>query len=553
MAHSKRIAIIGAGPSGLTAIKCCKEEGFIPVCYELTGALGGLWRYHEEDIDGVSSLMRTTIINTSKEMSAYSDFPPPEEFPNFMHNRKMLEYIMLYAKAFDLLRHIRYHLEVTKIEPCKDNEDNGRWTVTLRSTQTETISREKFDGVMVCTGHHVYPNIPTFPGEQIFKGTIMHTHSLKTCERFDGQRILIVGIGNSAADAAVDCASVAEQVYLSTRRGSWVMGRTGQDGKPYDLELLRRRNLFLLKFLPFGLQCKFLENRLTFDHATYNLKPEHRILSAHPTMNDALPNCILSGKVIVKGDIERFEENGVVFAGEKSTTEVDSVILATGYEIKFPFLESSVISVKNNRVHLYKRIIPPNLKHPNLAFIGLIQPLGGFFPIAEMQCRWFVQILAGKLKLPAKKEMEKDIESKNRANNKRFVDTARHTIESDWLPYLDELAEMFGAKPNFLRLAVTDPKLFWTCFNGPCLPYQFRLQGPHSWPEARKAILTSEERVYAPFNSTGKKLCEKKGGLISGKILFLILVMCAACVMHSRKYRRFISVIPLYLNLKGIA
>ncbi|GIY97585.1 flavin-containing monooxygenase 5 [Caerostris extrusa] len=76
MAQPKKIAIIGAGPSGLTAIKSCKEEGFLPVCFERNGDPGGLWRYHDEDIEGVASVMKTTIINTSKELSAFSDFPP---------------------------------------------------------------------------------------------------------------------------------------------------------------------------------------------------------------------------------------------------------------------------------------------------------------------------------------------------------------------------------------------------------------------------------------------------------------------------------------------
>ncbi|XP_055930604.1 flavin-containing monooxygenase 5-like isoform X2 [Argiope bruennichi] len=537
MAHPKRIAIIGAGPSGLTAIKSCKEEGFIPVCYERNGVPGGLWRYHDEDIHGVASVMRTTIINTSKEMSAFSDFPPPKEFPNFMHNSKMLEYFMLYAETFNLLRHIRYHLEVIKVEPSKEYETNGRWTVTVKSTQTEAISREEFDGIMVCIGHHVYPNIPTFPGQHKFKGTIVHSHSLKSCERFEGQRVVVVGIGNSGVDVAVDCTFVAEQVYLSTRRGSWIMGRVGENGKPYDLDFARRKNVFMGKFRSYDTQCKLLENQLNekFDHAAYNLKPKHRILSAHPTLNDALPNCILSGRVIVKGDIERFEENGVVFVEEKNVTKVDSVILATGYEIKFPFIDSSVISIKNNRVHLYKYAIPPNLKFHNLAFIGLIQPLGPIFPAAEMHCRWFAQIMAGNIKLPSEEEMERDIENKNKANEKRYINTQRHTIQVDWIPFLDELSEMIGAKPNLLKLAITDPKLFWVCFNGPCLPYQYRLQGPHSWPGAREAILTYEERVYAPLNSSGKKPCDKKDGFISGKSLFLLLAVCAGCVIYSKK------------------
>ncbi|GFQ89026.1 dimethylaniline monooxygenase 5 [Trichonephila clavata] len=525
MASPKRIAIIGAGPSGLTAIKCCKEEGFIPVCYERNNDPGGLWRYHDEDIEGVASVMKTTIINTSKEMSSFSDFPPPKEFPNFMHNSKMLEYFLLYAENFNLLRHIRYHLEVIKVEPTKDFETTGRWTVTVKSTQTEATSKEEFDGIMVCIGHHVFPNIPTFPDQYKFKGTIIHSHSIKNCERFEGQKVVVVGIGNSGVDAAVDCTFVAKQVYLSTRRGSWIMGRVGDNGKPYDLDFATRKNQFVGKFMSYDKKCKLMEEKLNmkFDHAAYNLKPKHRMFSAHPTMNDSLPNCILSGRVIVKGDIERFEENGVVFAGEKTVTKVDAVILATGYEIKFPFLDNTVISIKNNRVHLYKYAIPPNLKQPTLAFVGLIQPLGPIFPVAEMQCRWFTQIMAGKLKLPSEKVMEKEIEYKNKANAKRYVNTTRHTIQVDWIPFMDELAEMFGAKPNLFKLSITDPVLFWYCFKGPCLPYQYRLRGPHSWPGAREAILTCENRVYAPLNSSGKKPCEEKDKLITGKSLFFVL------------------------------
>ena len=85
-----RIGIIGGGASGATACKACLEEGFDVVVYERTHYTGGLWRYHEEDVDGVASVAKSTIINSSKEMSAFSDFPPPPEFPNYMHNTKMV-------------------------------------------------------------------------------------------------------------------------------------------------------------------------------------------------------------------------------------------------------------------------------------------------------------------------------------------------------------------------------------------------------------------------------------------------------------------------------
>lgn len=86
----KRICIVGSGPSGLACIKSCLEEGLDVVSYDKSDFIGGLWYYHDEDVDGVASVARSTIINTSKEMSAYSDFPPPGEFPNYMHNSKMV-------------------------------------------------------------------------------------------------------------------------------------------------------------------------------------------------------------------------------------------------------------------------------------------------------------------------------------------------------------------------------------------------------------------------------------------------------------------------------
>lgn len=90
MATKLRICVIGAGSAGLVAAKTCLEEGFDVVVYEKTSYTGGLWRYHEDDSEGVASVTKTTVINTSKEFNAFSDFPPPPEFPNYMHNSKMV-------------------------------------------------------------------------------------------------------------------------------------------------------------------------------------------------------------------------------------------------------------------------------------------------------------------------------------------------------------------------------------------------------------------------------------------------------------------------------
>ena len=123
----KRVAIIGAGASGLPAIKSVLEEDMIPICFERTDDIGGLWNYTPEvRDDGQASVMKSTVINTSKEKMCYSDFPIPDEYPNYMHNTKVLEYFRLFGKTFNLLQHIRFNTEVLRVEKADDFEQSGR-------------------------------------------------------------------------------------------------------------------------------------------------------------------------------------------------------------------------------------------------------------------------------------------------------------------------------------------------------------------------------------------------------------------------------------------
>ena len=84
-----KICVIGAGACGLTSIKACKEEHVEVICYERSKGLGGLWNYNEDD-PTLATVAKSTIINSSKEMTAFSDFPPDESYPNFMHNTLMV-------------------------------------------------------------------------------------------------------------------------------------------------------------------------------------------------------------------------------------------------------------------------------------------------------------------------------------------------------------------------------------------------------------------------------------------------------------------------------
>lgn len=501
-----RIAVIGAGFCGLGAVRSLKEEGLEPVCFEKTGHYGGLWHYSEEDTDG-GSVMKTTICNTSKELGAVSNFPPPKEFPNFMPHNLMLEYLTAIVKAHDGLRFIKFHQEVISVVQTNDYQTTGRWIVTTKDVQNGSINSETFDGVAVCIGHHVYPNIPTFPGIETFQGRVLHSRTLRNNKEFEDQRVLIVGGGSSAVDAATDISNFAKKVYLSCRRGTWVLPRVGENGRPNDILLLRRSMYFLQTILPHSVVCTYTERILNrrFNHAAYNIKPNHRVWSQHPTVSDTLPVKMISGMVVARRGIKTFVPNGVIFEGEEDVTEVDVIILATGYQVKFPFLSDDVIRTDDNKVKLYKFMYPPHLPHPSLVIMGLIQPSGPGFPPGEMQGRWAARVMSGKCSLPSPKEMWKDIKKKEKANRKKFVTSPRHTLEVDYVGYTDELATLIGAKPNFWKMAFTDPRLFWACVMGPSLPYQYRLQGPQSWDGARKAILTYRDREMAPLTGSRKK------------------------------------------------
>ncbi|RXM95373.1 Dimethylaniline monooxygenase [N-oxide-forming] 5 [Acipenser ruthenus] len=408
----RRIAVIGAGATGLTCIKSCLDEGLEPVCFERSKDIGGLWRFKEEAEAERASIYHSVIINTSKEMMCYSDFPIPDHFPNYMHNSRILEYFRMYAQHFDLTRHVRFQTAVRSVKKRPDFSRSGQWEVVSVSSAGQEQS-ETFDGVMVCTGHHTHPHMPLhdFPGRD--------SHTSAVCKTGN-----IEGL-------------------------NWTLG----------------------------------------------------LFSQHPMVNDDLPNRILSGRVQVKPNVSEFRSASVVFQDGSVEDRIDVVVFATGYTFSFPFLDDSVLAVADNQVSLYKYVFPPALERPTLAVIGLIQPLGAIMPISELQARWATRVFAELQKLPPEKTMLKDIENKKKAMAKRYVLSQRHTIQVDYIPYMDELAAQLGVRPRLGWLLLRDMRLGLQLLLGPCTPYQYRLCGPGQWAGARRAILTQWDRVAKPLRT----------------------------------------------------
>ncbi|NP_001083227.1 flavin containing dimethylaniline monoxygenase 5 gene 2 S homeolog [Xenopus laevis] len=499
----KKICVVGAGSSGLAAIKCCLEEDLEPTCFERYHDIGGLWRYKEDPEEGRASIYKSVIINTSKEMMCFSDYPIPDDFPNYMHNSKIMDYFRMYAKNFNLLKYIRFKTTVCSIKKRPDFAISGQWEIVTECDGKQDMGI--YDGVLLCSGHHTFPNLPleSFPGIEKFKGQYFHSREYKYPHSFQDKRIIVIGIGNSGGDLAVELSTVAQQVYLSTRRGAWVINRVHDEGYPLDVVLLSRFKNVIKEFMTTDMLNCWVEKRLNarFNHENFGLKPKHRILSQHPTINDDLPNRIISGKVIMKTNVKGFTETDAIFEDGTIEKNIDVVFFATGYSFSFPFFEDSVLNAENNKIPLYKFVFPPHLEKTTVACIGLIQPLGAIMPVSELQCRWAVRVFKGLAKLPSQEDMLADVACKKKEMECRYVTSPRHTIQVDYLDYMDELASQFGVKPNLLHFLFTDPILAWEMFFGPCTPYQYRLMGSNKWSGARKAILTQQERIIKPTKS----------------------------------------------------
>ena len=249
MNSDSKIAIIGAGPSGITALKNLSTNGFNVTCFEMNDQIGGNWVY--QDKTGHSSIFKTTHIISSKEFSQYSDFTMPDDFPDYPSGSQLLSYFNSYVDKFDLRKHIKFSTQVSKAVPSHD-----RWKIYFDE------SCEEFDYLIIANGHHWSPRIPTFEGD--FNGELMHSHQFKNNEYFKDKSVLVVGGGNSACDIAVEVSRVAKKTSISMRRGyhfipKFIMGMPSDIFYSKTLWIPQKIRLFLQKLALRFIQGKYEE------------------------------------------------------------------------------------------------------------------------------------------------------------------------------------------------------------------------------------------------------------------------------------------------------
>jgi dimethylaniline monooxygenase (N-oxide forming) len=430
MATLPRVCVIGAGSSGIAAAKALHERDIPFDCIEKSDRVGGNWVFGNRN--GMSSAYRSLHINTSRERMEYSDFPMPKSYPDFPHHSHIAQYFDDYVDHFGFRDRIMFQ---TGVESAHRGDD-GVWTVTLDNGEAR-----QYDALLVANGHHWDPRWPepAFPGQ--FDGTQMHAHYYVENTDFRDKNVLVVGIGNSAMDIAVESSFVARKTFLSSRRGAYILPKY-LFGRPLDQIGVNA----LTPILPFSFRRAILMAMYRIGVGKvqdYGLpEPDHRLGEAHPTISADFLNRIAHGEMTWKPNVAELLGDRVRFE-DGSAEQVDLIVWCTGYKVTFPFFDEEFIAAADNDLPLYRRVFKPGID--NLFFIGLLQPLGAIMPLAEAQGRWISAYLRGEYQLPPRQRMEADIRKERDRMFKRYVASKRHTMQVDFDNYLYDLRKELKA------------------------------------------------------------------------------------------------------------
>ncbi len=414
--------MIGAGSSGIAALKALAERGIRVECFEKSDRVGGNWVFANQN--GMSSAYRSLHTNTSRERMEYSDFPMPRSYPDFPHHTQIAQYFAEYARHFGLLERVRFE---TGVEHAVRDPRDGIWTVTLDTGETR-----RYDALLVANGHHWDPRWPEPAPPGSFDGVQMHSHHFVDAADWRDKTVLVVGMGNSAIDIAGESSFVARRTLISGRRGEHVVPKYVL-GRPVDQIAVNP----LTPLVPFGVRQAFF--RAIYRMAVGRVedfglpKPDHRLLESHPTISADFLGRVAQGEVTWKPQIAALAGDRVRFV-DGSEEAVDVIVWATGYKVSFPFFDEYYISAPANELLLYRRVFKPGVD--NLFFIALLQPLGPTMPLAEAQGRWIASYLRGEYRLPPQAEMERHVRGEHERMRRRYVASKRHTMEVDFDDYL---------------------------------------------------------------------------------------------------------------------
>lgn len=358
-----RHCIVGAGPGGLAALRAMVRLGLDVDVFERHGDIGGIW----DRSNPGTPMYESAHFISSRDESAYLGLPMPRSFPDYPRHDQILAYVRSLADTFGLREYIHTSTSVEHAD-----WDGQAWVVRTSDGQTR-----HYRTLTCANGTQWHPVLPVLPGRASFTGEVMHSQQYHAGSQFTGQRVLVVGAGNSGVDIACDAARFATAAAISVRRGYHLIPKHifgmpadafGNSGPHLPMKVAQRIFPPMIRLL-------------MGDAAKHGWpKPDHKMFETHPIVNDQILHHLRHGDLSVHTDIERFDGGDVVFKDGRREA-FDIVVFATGYATKVPYLDESMFTWKGNRPALYLRLFSP--KQDGLAAIGFTEGDGGAYTLFD--------------------------------------------------------------------------------------------------------------------------------------------------------------------------
>jgi len=459
----QKVAVIGAGPAGLVTARYLKSEGLEPVVFEQGSRIGGQWSA-DPGHSGVWPAMRT---NTSRIMTAFSDLPHDAGTPTYPTNEVMGEYLERYAEMFELTRRIRLKTPVRELR-----RDANGWIVRTDAGE------ERFDQVVVATGRYHKPAIPDVRGLPSFSGTagVNHTFSYKRPEDYRGLRVLVGGCAISSVEIASDLANLgAKRVVLTNRRQRYVLPKL-VCGVPLDHVAFTRFSALSKESFPMAVVGdRFKQFVLMAAGSPEQFgapKPADDVFEAGVTMSQYFLPLVAEGRIFIKPWIESVDGKTVRFI-DGTAEDFDGIVFGTGYHLDLPFLGDDLrqtLDIDARHIDLYHFTFHPELQ--GLAFAGLYEQIGPYYPVLELQARWIAYTMSGAIAAPSKEELEAGVAAyRARRGTPQIV-------------FADSMATLFARAARVEPELERWPDLARSLIFGPLAPMSFRMSGRDSLTDA---------------------------------------------------------------------
>lgn len=520
---SKHVVIVGAGPCGLAALKEMLEAGHTAVALEKGPGIGGVFRREEDPT------YENLYLTISNMLMAFSDFPPLDLRIKYSPKAEYQAYLEAYADAFGLRPHIRVRTEVTRA-----TREGERWRIETRrrdASGAEAIAVLEADALVVATGSNHVPRRVELPG---FTGRVVHSADYRSPREFAGQRVLVVGSGESAFDIAADVSAVAAETTVWARSpmapAPRFPGLISLDRAHDELEVMKDEARWsrtrVSDFLEVMTTSRMANAASMWAYTTIRhvifraippLTPASRLLNAfnirnmagHPLLGDqvSIPTksarvCTLAarGKLrVVTARTATFRERTLALtdviddrrgtkpsgAAEVTLRDLDVAVLCTGYQTDFSWLE--VDALDWNPRTWWKHCFAPGFAGA-LAFVGWARPHQGGIPAcAEILSRYLAMVLAGTRTLPA--DYADRALAEGAQEQAFYVNDPHSPNVVDYPAFMDSVARLIGCLP--VRPKASAPERLLQYWVYPNWPVWYRMNGPGARPDVVETVLSS--------------------------------------------------------------